>query len=476
MEFHEIKQLLELPAIRLLRSANAPMVLGFLHRAFKRDLRTTIPEGELRSLLGVYLGELREAQPDSFLDTPANYLATWRDDDHGFLRRSYVDGNDEPVFELTSGSEKALLWMESLRHVEFIGTESRLASIFSGLEEILRYASDDADERIRLLTQDAKRIQEEINRISSTGVVEKYSEVKLNERFARMIATARELLSDFRAVEERFQRIAQQIAERHVEPGATKGSVVGQMLDSHDVLRQSAQGQSFYGFRELLLSPDRQNWFDEAVERTCHLKILSNQLRNDPLLSQLVGRLLLEDETVVASTQRVSTNLRRVLDTGKLSERRRITGTIREIKAAALKIRERPAPPEHLFEIQEMHGVYPGMSRPHWREPESIAALGPIEEASGDIDLDALRRFRNLPQIRLADLQKNVEACLKQDDTVVLTTVLDAFPPRYGMMEVLGYLIIASREERHYIADTTTEITLPAGQAWTVPAVLFSRG
>lgn len=475
MEFHEIRQLLELPAIRLLKSSNAPMVLGFLHRAFKRALRTTIPEGELRSLLEVYLAELRESQPSSFLDSPVNYLALWRDDQHGFLRRSYVDEYAEPVFELTSGAEKALLWMESLRHVEFIGTESRLASIFSGLEEILRYASDDADERIRLLTQDAKRIQDEINRISATGVVEKYSEVKLNERFARITSTARELLSDFRAVEERFQKIAQEIAERHVEPGATKGSVVGQMLDSHDALRHSAQGQSFYGFRELLLSAERQNWFDEAVERTKHLGVLSFELRENPLLAQLIGRLLLEDETVTASTQRVSTNLRRVLDTGNLSERRRITETIREIKAAALRIREKPVPSERFFEIQQTYEPYPGISRPHWREPERIAPLGPLEVAPADIDLEALQRFRNLPLIRLGDLRRNVEVCLQREDMVTLGAVLDAFPLKHGVIEVIGYLIIASQEERHYIADTTMEIP-SRGHTWRVPAVLFSRG
>ncbi len=160
MEFHEIKQALELPAVRLLRSPNAGMILGFFHRAFKRLARTAIPEGELRSLLEVYLVELRENEPDAFSDSAANYLATWRNEQHGFLRRSYVDGQPEAVFELTSGSEKAFLWLlNRCRAVEFVGTESRLASSFTGLDEILRYASDDADERIKLLSQDALRIQ-----------------------------------------------------------------------------------------------------------------------------------------------------------------------------------------------------------------------------------------------------------------------------------------------------------------------------
>jgi hypothetical protein len=479
MEFHEIKQALELPAVRLLRSPNAGMVLGFLHRAFKRSPRTAIPEGELRSLLEVYLAELREVEADAFPDTPANYLSNWRDEQHGFLRRSYVDGQQEAVFELTSGTEKSFLWLESLRAVEFVGTESRLASIFNGLEEILRYASDDADERIRLLSADAKRIQAEIDRIRATGTAEKYSPVKLNERYARLVTTARELLSDFRAVEENFQRIAREIAERHVQPGVTKGAIVGHMLDSHDTLKQSAQGQSFYAFRELLLSPDRQNRFDEAIERAQQIAVISAELKASPLLSQLIGRLLDEDETVLASTQRVSANLRRVLDTTNLSEQRQVAETIRDIKAAALQVRETPPDEEGFFELLELPDAYSAMGRTFWQEPNRVAAIGPVEVADGELGWEDLRRFRNLPQIRLGDLRKNVEMCLEQDQTVILATVLDAFPPKHGVMEVLGYLIIASQEDRHYIAnDDMVEIQIPSrtNRRWRVPAVLFGRG
>lgn len=479
MEFHEIKQALELPAVRLLRSPNAGMILGFLHRAFKRSPRTSIPEGELRSLLEVYLTELRESEPESYPDSAANYLSTWRNDQHGFLRRSYVDGQAEAVFELTSGTEKAFLWLESLRAVEFVGTESRLASIFNGLDEILRYASDDADERIQLLRQDALRIQGEIDRIRATGAAEKYSPVKLNERYARIITTARELLSDFRAVEENFQGIARQIAERHVQPGTTKGSIVGQMLDSHDALKQSAQGQSFYAFRELLLSQERQNSFDEAIERAQQLAVISPELKSNPLLTQLIGRLLAEDETVQASTQRVSANLRRVLDTSNLAEQRQIAEMIRDIKAAALQTREMPPDKNSFFELLEIPDAYSAMARPLWQEPNRVAPVGPVEVADGELGLEELRRFRNLPQIRLGDLRNNVEACLERDATVILATVLDAFPPKHGIMEVLGYVILASQEDRHFVSnDEFVEVELPlqTGKRWRVPAVLFGRG
>ena len=54
IEHPEIKLLLELPAVRLLRSPHAAMVLGFFYRAFKHQLRVALPEGELQATRSRY--------------------------------------------------------------------------------------------------------------------------------------------------------------------------------------------------------------------------------------------------------------------------------------------------------------------------------------------------------------------------------------------------------------------------------------
>lgn len=204
------------------------------------------------------LEERREAEPNAYAQTAAEYLVLCCSDSQGFLRRYYGPGSDEPVYELTSGTEKALLWLESLRESRFVGTESRLESVFLELETLLEQASSDPDERIRKLDERASAIRPEIDRIRATGHVTAFTPVQINERYARVLTTARELLGDFRQVEENFKRIAREIAERHAQPGVTKGAIVGHMLDSHDALRSSEQGQSFFAFWGLLLSPERQ--------------------------------------------------------------------------------------------------------------------------------------------------------------------------------------------------------------------------
>ena len=104
-----------------------------------------------------------------------------------------------------------------------------------------------------VLESEADSIQSEIDRIRATGAVESFSPVQINERYAQVLGTARELLSDFRQVEENFKRVAREIAERQALPGITKGAIVGHLLDSHDALRDSEQGQSFFAFWNLLI-------------------------------------------------------------------------------------------------------------------------------------------------------------------------------------------------------------------------------
>jgi hypothetical protein len=477
MEYHDINLILKLPTLQLLRAQNAPMLLGFLYQTFKIEHKVAIPEGQLQAALTSLLDELREKDPLAYPKSAAEYLSDWCDESHGFLRHYYGNDANEPLFELTTGSEKALLWLESLQEAHFVGTESRLESIFTGLDEILKYATADPDERIRRLENEADKIRAEINRIRATGAVTTFSPVQINERYAQVLRTARELLSDFRQVEENFKRVAREIAERQAQPGITKGAIVGHLLDSHDALRESEQGQSFFAFWNLLLSADRQQQFQEQVDQVVGLTGLSDDHRDNQLLRQLISHLLHEGEKVVESHQRMSTNLRRVLDTTHLNERQQVGELLHAIRNIALKLRDTPPTDEDFYHIEDFPDVFSAMSRPLWQVPESVSLTGSIENDEEEVGLDELRRFRNLPHIRLEKLRHNVAVCLERKPTVTLQQVLDLFPPCNGMMEVIGYIIVAASDPHHYVGDDTQvlELSQPDRQRWHVPRVLFCK-
>jgi hypothetical protein len=267
------------------------------------------------------------------------------------------------------------------------------------------------------------------------------------------------------------------MGERQTQPGITKGAIVGHMLDSHDALRESEQGQSFFAFWNLLLSTDRQQQFQEQVDQVVGLAALSEDHRGNQLLRRLIPLLLREGEKVVESHQRMSTNLRRVLDTAHLNERRQVGELLQAIRNTALKLRDAPPADEDFFYVEDFPDVFSAMSRPFWQAPESVSLTGGIENDENEIGLDDLRRFCNLPQIRLEELRRNVVACLEREPTVTLQQVLDLFPLRHGMMEVAGYVIVAADDPHHYVGDDTQvlELPTPRRQRWNVPRVLFRR-
>jgi hypothetical protein len=45
------------------------------------------------------------------------------------LRKFYPSGSDEPHFDLTPSTEKAITWLASLIERAFVGTESRLLTL-----------------------------------------------------------------------------------------------------------------------------------------------------------------------------------------------------------------------------------------------------------------------------------------------------------------------------------------------------------
>jgi len=477
VHYQEVKLLLEHPAVNLLRAQNSAMLLGFLHRTFKSQHRVAIPESQMQALLESYLEELRNAEPESYPMSPGQYLTSWCEEGRGFLRKSYAENIEEPIFELTSGAEKALWWLDQLSQTEFVGTESRLESIFNGLDEILKNTNSNVEDRVRQLKQEIERLRGQIDSIRVTGIAPTYTPVQLNERYARILATARELLSDFRLVEDNFKRIAQDIAEQQTNPDLTRGAIVGRMLDADEALKNSEQGQSFYGFYRLLLATERQNQFRAALAAVVNLQNLNPALLSNSILNGLISNLLAEGEKVMESHQRMSTNLRRVLDTTWIKDRMKVLELIHEIQAAALPLRDNP-PDDDVFETDGVIEPFSIMSRPLWQAPTEVVMTSEVEVADDRITKSDLQKFLDLSRVRVSELRKRVRESLDGEASISLEEILEKHPPEDGMLEVIGYIIVALEDPRNVVTDEESQTVTIEGmppKTWRIPKVIFCK-
>ncbi len=215
MKYDEIDELrTHHPAWALLRSHNVALVLSFLGRVFVDRNAGDAAASALASELDEELYALNQRLGEDRFPKPASaYLDDWASPDRGWLRKFYPPGSDEARYDVAPAVEKALRWVDDLRTREFIGTESRLNTIFELLRQMVFGADDDPERRLVELRRRRAEIDEEIAR-AERGEVMVLDPVSQRDRYQQFSRTARELLSDFREVEENFRRLDRNLRQQ----------------------------------------------------------------------------------------------------------------------------------------------------------------------------------------------------------------------------------------------------------------------
>ena len=123
----------------------------------------TISQADLAEALEDELFGLREQLGDAaFPKTALQYLDDWAAADKGWLRKFYRSDSDEPQFDLTPAAEKAILWLGTLAERGFVGTESRLLTLFELLRQISEGTETDPVARVVELQRRRAEIEREI--------------------------------------------------------------------------------------------------------------------------------------------------------------------------------------------------------------------------------------------------------------------------------------------------------------------------
>ena len=224
------------PAWRLLASAHAPLVASFLHRVFVAPNVRVMSEADLAEGLEDELFALREqlgaeAYPKGALE----YLNDWAAPDKGWLRKFYKPGTDEAQFDLTPATEKAIAWLLTLTERPFVGTESRLLTLFALLEQISAGTEVDPVKRANGLREKRDELDAEIARVLA-GDMPLLDDTSVKDRFQQFQQLARELLDDFREVEHNFRLLDRKVREKIALWGGTKGALLDQIMSERDAI------------------------------------------------------------------------------------------------------------------------------------------------------------------------------------------------------------------------------------------------
>jgi hypothetical protein len=442
------------PAWRLLLADSAPLVVSFLHRVFVAPNVRTMRQSDLAEALEDDLFELRRLQGDGSYPRPAlDYLNDWAANERAWLRKFYPPGSDEAHFDLTPATEKAIAWLASLAQRSFVGTESRLLTLFHLLRQMHEGSEADPQARLQELHKRRDEIDAEIARVQQ-GDVPLLDDTALKDRFQQFTALARELLADFREVEHNFRLLDRRVRERIALWDGTKGALLQHILGERDAIADSDQGRSFRAFWDFLMSQSRQEELTGLLDHVLQLPAVA-ELRPDPRTRRVHYDWLEAGEHTQRTVALLSQQLRRFLDDQAYLENRRIMDLLRGIEARALAVRE--APPAGTFmEIDDTAATIElPMERP-LHTPAMKPAITSARPQAGQAEVDAGLLFSQFV-IDKAELARHIRQALQQRAQVSLHELLQARPLQQGLAELVAYLQLASDRAGTVIDDAVDE-------------------
>ncbi|MEX0618617.1 MAG: DUF3375 domain-containing protein [Pseudohongiellaceae bacterium] len=429
------------PAWRLLRSDHAPLVISFLHRVFIEPNERVIPASRLAETLEDELYALREQLgPEAFPRSGQNYLADWTSPDKGWLRRFYVPDSDEPHFDLTPATERAIAWLDSLSDRSFVGTESRLLTLFQLLKQMSEGSEADPGKRIEELQKRRREIDAEIAQIES-GNIPLLDATELKDRYQQFVQLARELLTDFRQVEDNFRRLDRQVRERIALWEGSKGELLEQIMGEREAITESDQGRSFGAFWDFLMSRQRQEELTQLLEKVLTLPAVL-EMEPERRLRRLHYDWLEAGEHTQRTVAQLSQQLRRFLDDQAWLENKRIMEILHSIEARALAVRD--TPPAGIFSAIDDTAVTVELA---FERPLHTPAMKPaivdqvLEAVDSDLDDSALYSQVFVDKSRLSS---HISRMLQERNQVTLGELTKEQPLQEGLAELVAYLELGS--------------------------------
>ena len=442
------------PAWRLLRSDHAPLVASFLQRVFVTPNVRVMAQADLAEALEDELFALRERLgAQTFPKAARDYLDDWASLEKGFLRKFYASGSDEPQFDLTPATEKAITWLDTLTVRSFVGTESRLLTLFTLLKQMSEGSETDPQARVRELQKRRAEIDAEIARVEG-GDLPLLDATALKDRFQQFTQLARELLSDFREVEHNFRGLDRRVRERIALWEGSKGALLEDIMGERDAIADSDQGRSFRAFWDFLMSSSRQEELSTLLARVLSLPPVA-ELKPDARTRRVHYDWLEAGEHTQRTVAQLSLQLRRFLDDRAWLENRRIMDILRNIETHALALRTS----QPLGEITTLAPMAVDVALPMERPlhtPTVKPVIASITLESGDSDVDAAALYAQIV-IDYAELARHIRHALRDRTQITLRELCEKQPLQHGLAELVAYLQIASDDPRALMEEGVIE-------------------
>lgn len=472
------------PSVELLRLRNREMIIEFLVQTFINK-QVAISSENIHTQLADFLEghevtseEDNEINPFDTYETKAKkYISNWTN--KGFLT-NYPDEQGEVFYELSAHSSKTIDWLASLKKEEFVGTESKFNSILNQLKELVEFTNENTEKRIQLLEEKKLEIEQQIQRIKIGEDVKVFEAFEIVPRFNQLNQSAKELLSDFKEVEDNFKEITKNIYQKHTDGSLTKSDILAFTFDALDELKDSQQGKSFYAFWSFILNPDLQNKW-EILTKELYLTLEEKAIPvNDPFLKGMKNHLYNSGRKVYKANDKMAEKLSRIIRENESSKSEATKKIIQEVKKQLVEISKTKKKPEISFELEtEIEINIPFERKLTTEQSEEVTYTNNPTIADEDItSSNHLGKLFSQSNIDKKLLRKRIKDILKEKSQTTLLDVVENYGGlEKGLPELFGYIGIV-KEFKHVISPDKTQnviFDIESGKQIKIPEIILSK-
>ncbi len=440
-------------AWRLLRAANAPLILAFTAELFREE--SEVPFGRARVALQTELDRLANEGRD--IDKGAGaYLRVWIQ--AGWLREL----NDQ--LTCTDACNIALRLCESLEHRDVSASASHLRIVQDAVTQLAVDLNPNPQERITLLEHRKAALQREIDQLSA-GVVHELSDAEQRERIREVYQLASDLTGDFRRVEDDIRTLDQSLRVQMIESAESRGDVILALLEKEQLLSESDAGRAFDGFFQLLGDQNRSVEFREQLRSILGRRATQHLSGKEArFLGHLVRELTRESKRVFTVRRRTEESLRAYIESGSLKENRAVERLLRQLEQIAVGFNETDIPLNTALPLQLRSGSakVASIASMRLKTPEEQLDTGQIQVQTNHSD-PSDTMLDSLESVRIVDVASRMLSTLQMDGPMTVGDMITHHTLDAGLEELVAYLRVAKhvgaaqleRKEQVVVKDRT---------------------
>ena len=428
--------------IKLLSADNFAFMVSFFYLAFIKMRKQTLPHSEIIQLLDDYLFEINSIYDTLYPKSPKEYLDDFVNDKNGYLRK-YHGESDEPLYELTPPTAKALEFIESLKKSEFVASRSKFNIIFELLEELEFETNMDSKKRVKKLEEKKREIEQQIADIKMKKDL-RFDSARIKEHYMLLDEIVRKLKYDFSQMEYNFRDLNNLAMEQITIRESIKSGVLESVFEVEEEIRESDQGKSFFAFWQLLTDGDKNQKLTDMLENLYKIDTIQ-AFDGEKKLQYLKYDLLKSGEKIYTVSARLIEQLRRFIDDRVWIENRRVLELCKKIEKSAIEIKSFEPKQRAFFEIKGDRVKVDSIGSKKLYTPKKLEVFKneQVDEVI-EVDMDS---FYNLFFVDEEELKKNIATLLLHKKQVTLLEVIEAYPIEKGVSELVGYISIAKNSD-----------------------------